>query len=165
MINPATSAKFVSLDYRPIYERVAELQREKSLKLQQLRAQLSHEEVENGVVFAPQIDERSRRIVERKLAVASAIAETKQDGIDRATGDDSGGAAAAATAAASADSGGVVGNNGDDVGSRLFKDATVLAKKKQQLLAEREKELAESMQPVRPSKGTEEIALKSAHVR
>ena len=52
------------LEYKPIYERVASLQRDRSARLQQLKEMLERDR-ESEFTFQPLIDEKSKRIVEK----------------------------------------------------------------------------------------------------
>ena len=54
------------MDHKPIYERVADLQREKRLRMKELKRECDTEKL-GGLTFVPQIDARSRRMAERRL--------------------------------------------------------------------------------------------------
>ena len=137
-INPATVSYFDSMDYKPIYERVGELQKEREDRMRTLKQ--SHEDAQVDLTFSPQIDTNSRQIADRRFDVAD-----REDGRSKATHAHS-----------------LLQQT--DVSSRLHREAHLAAMRRQQLCSERNELQNAEMEPARLSKGTEKLAQFSAKV-
>lgn len=139
-INPRTSAmkddqSSLTSEHKPIYERVSELQRERNRRLQELRS--SVEEAHNqSHPFAPQIDNKSRRMVERKRY--TAMEDSRRGWVD--------------------------GMGANEVANRLLNEGRRMAREKQKLAEEREIIESQNMQPVKLSKGSERIAQRNQKI-
>lgn len=66
------------VEHKPIHERVASLQRDRSVRLQQLKEMLEKEE-ETELTFSPAIDPRSKRITEKRRQEESMSMVVKED--------------------------------------------------------------------------------------
>lgn len=141
-INPATNAIIQSMDkeYRPIYERVGELQREEAVNKQILLA--CYEEAQNELTFQPEINDKSRKLAVKRL--------------DRMKGDDEGEYGQSDCDMSSAHE----RISGYDVGSRLMQEAREQLQRKFNLIEEREREVSEQFKNPKPCKGSDEILRK-----
>lgn len=120
----------------PLRERLAEVQHARKQRLRELRAAVDEAQCAD-LTFRPKIDNRSKRIADRKhLRLLSGAAEAQ----------------------------GVLGIE-EDVASRLINAGRGMARHKQQLARDRERQLSESMVAPSVSKGTEAIAKRNSVVR
>lgn len=146
-INPVTTSYSDTIEYKPIYERVGELQKEKEDRMRTLKQ--SHQDSQVDLTFTPSIDPRSRRIAVKKLE-------------DEDTQQASSSSCSIATSEVSEGHSRPVQQY--DVGSRLHREARLAAKRKQQLCARREQLEIMEMEHPRLSRGTEKLALQSSKV-
>jgi hypothetical protein len=126
------------IDHQPLFERIAQVQREKKQHLMDLRDAVE-EEQKVHLTFVPKIDERSRRLVQRRESSAST-GLLSSPGLTQAKH--------------------ILGFHRDP-GSRLMEEGRAAIRRKQQLLQDREASLAVSMEPSQISSGTKRIAQKS----
>ena len=144
-INPVTTSYFDTIEYKPIYERVGELQKEREDRRRVLKQ--NYEDAQVDLTFTPSIDPKSRRIAVKKLeceepqeASSSIIVTSQRDEYPPRPTQQS------------------------DVGSRLHRQAFFAARRKQEQCAKREELEIMEMEPPRLSKGTEKLALSSFKV-
>jgi hypothetical protein len=146
-INPKTNAILAVVngsEYRPLYERVGEIQRS-SMIHKQVLANSYEDELRNAITFRPKIDEKSAQMILEKRLKQSRDAPSEGKSNEEphrflgqhSRGEDGGG--------------------GDDVGRRLLDEGRKQLLRKHQLLAERERELANQMKEPKPCKGSQEI--------
>ena len=165
-INPTTSAYFEALgaEYRPIHERVADLQRDKKERMKELKKECDSE-AQAGLTFTPSIDAHSRRIADRRLhaGFAGTSSSRRSASVNRSRDTD-------VTVSVSVGGHGPSGA-GDispdsltDVSSRLYQDARRAELRKKVLQREVELERAAQMEQPKPSRGTERLAQRSAKV-
>lgn len=132
-LNPNNEAK-VSPDYKPIYERISEVQKEKQYRLHQLKATL--EDQQTDLTFVPKIDANSAKMMRAK---SNAAANPEASGVESAES---------------------ILNRHKNFGARLMQEGMLLSKHKQKLIEDQEKREAEMMLPPKVSKGSEAIASK-----
>jgi hypothetical protein len=171
-INPATSAYFEALgtEYRPIHERVADLQRDKKERMKELKKECDTE-AQAGLTFTPTIDPHSRRIAERRLlsdpAVGSSASSTstgharRSSSVNRSRDTD---VTVSVGGHGPSGAGDLSPDSLTDVSSRLYQDARRAELRKKALQREVELERAAQMEQPKPSKGTERLAQRSATV-
>ena len=141
VINPVNAT--IVEDYRPIHERLADIQREKNRKIAELKAESDEAQVD--LTFAPKIDNHSRKLAEKRLS-----GQYRYGSNDGGLDDDD--------------------ENPEqlllqsDVGTRLIIEGKKAAQRKQQLAQEYEKQEALSMEQAKVSKGTESIAARNPKV-
>jgi hypothetical protein len=172
------------LPSKPIHERLSDMLREKKRYMQELQAVVQSEE-EQELTFQPKIDKNSKSIAERKLlgynestiahrnmSSSSLLRDNSESArhVMRGTG--------STTALSKASSDGNNNNNNyqannikltkeqesaiilglhRDVGSRLLDQGRVISRHKQELLYERDNEIAESLERAKISKGSAKI--------
>jgi hypothetical protein len=134
-INPVSATLHEDINRRPIHERVGELQRGKEDRLRSLKQ--THEDSLVDLTFTPQIDAKSRKIAVKKQEADGSHGQ--QD-------------LSSPTAPSSA------------VCDRLHREGEAAARRKEKLCSEREQAIALEMEPARPCKGTERLALNSDRV-
>lgn len=127
---------------RPIHERIADLQREKQRRLHELRASIELEQTD--LTFQPKIYQNSKALAEAKRQKEFNIPPSHTSsspimisGTEEAL---------------------KVLDAKEDIGTRLLNEGRKMAKRKQQLLHERERRLAELYEPPTLSKGTKKLA-------
>lgn len=137
-INPSQRTSLhEDINRRPIHERVGELQRGKEDRLRSLKQ--THEDSQVDLTFTPQIDPKSRKI---------AVKKQEADGHH--------GQHEPRPSAPSSSS--------STVCDRLHREAEAAVRRKEKLCSERETALALEMEPARPCRGTEKLALNSDRV-
>lgn len=146
-LNPH-QGKFRKVDERPIHQRLEDLQKQRQKHLRDLRESFEQEQ-SIQFTFQPRIDEKSRVMAQDKLFrdVSTSVVQQKSgelSGVEEAYR---------------------VLDRDQDVGVRLLEESRRLQRKKQQLLFERENELALQMQPAVMSKGSRKIAESSDEVK
>lgn len=147
-----TNDSSYAVDRRPIHERVADMMKQKKQYLLALKTSVEQEQVD--LTFQPRIDARSRVMAEQKLCGYGSNANLprtkspphhlrqEQQPQQHLSGEQQMGL--------------VLGFH-SDVGSRLLDQGRVIAKKKQQLVYERDNELARAMEQVSICKGSAKI--------
>jgi hypothetical protein len=169
MLNPRYAGQ--TEGRRPIHERIADMQKEKKQYLQALKASI--EEEQTDLTFRPKIDPRSKAIAEQKLMgyggnphlVAQSGNRAVSPGIPRPNTAPQPGAASQKTALSGEAQAALVLGFHTDVGSRLIDQGKQAAKRKQQLLHERENELASAMQQATLCPGSERIVQRTAELQ
>lgn len=141
VINPINAT--IVEDYRPIHERLADIQREKNRRIAELKAESDDAQVD--LTFVPKIDDKSRRIAEKRLSGHYRYGST-----DRGADDD--------------ENPEYLLLQQSDVGTRLIIEGKKAAQRKQRLAQEYEKQEALSMEQAKVSKGTESIAARNPKV-
>lgn len=141
-INPITATKALENNYRPIHERVYELQRDKKRYLMGLKAAIDEEDKAN-FTFTPQIDARSKVMAEKKNNASYAFYANMDESVRRED----------------------LKPFQKDVGTRLMNEGQLIMKRKQQLLEEREKIIAEQMEKPFLSDGSRKLAEKNDLLR
>ena len=144
-INPVTTSYFDTIEYKPIYERVGELQKEREDRRRILKQ--NYEDAQVDLTFTPAIDPKSRRIAVKKLE-SEEPQEVSSFSIVTSERDECPPRPAQQT----------------DVGSRLHRQAFSAARRKQELCTKRDELEIMEMEPPRLSKGTEKLALNSFKV-
>ncbi len=140
-LNPHSRQSAAVAQQPPLHERLLQVQREKKERLQELRQAVEAEQ-QFSLTFSPAIDERSRRLAERKFRSiggespsSSAARARRVLGLDR------------------------------DVATRLLDAGRGMTRHKLQLLKEQERALEESMEAPVVSRGTKQIARTNKLVR
>jgi hypothetical protein len=177
MLNPRSRAHTAHTeDRRPIHERIADMQKEKKQYLHALKASI--EEEQTDLTFRPQIDARSRVIAEQKLLGYGGNPHLPHpsQGAGEGASDARAGSAAPSGAprrdtaiqqkqlSGEAEAAIVLGFH-TDVGSRLLDQGKQAAKRKQQLLHDKENELAKAMEQAAVSRGSERILQHKAELQ
>lgn len=190
MLNPRNAGPGgAAEDRRPIHERIADMQKERRQYLQALKAAVEEEQVD--LTFQPRIDPRSRVIAEQKLMgyggnpnlVGQRSGRSRSPSATRPVTAPSSGAAQPGGASSGTDApqrhggpaatGSKAALSGEaeaalvlgfhsDVGARLMDQGKQAARRKQQLLHERENELARTMERAPLCPGSEKIVRRSA---
>ena len=128
-------------DYRPIYERVSELQRTKAEKSAALEDQIRNSEKVN-FPFKPVINDRSRKMAQRREKFLLSTIESHNSSNHQTS------------------------NNGRNtetlaVCDRLLQEGKLLRDRRNALFQRTQEELAIEMQPAQVSRGSEIIILKN----
>jgi len=151
------------LPTKPIHERLSDMLREKKRYMQELQAEVQSE-VEQELTFHPRIDKNSKSIAERKLLghnesimprISSSLrdnSELVRHNLNRAISD--------SKLTREQESAIILGFH-RDVGSRLLDQGRVISRHKQELLYERDNEIAESLEKAKISKGSTKIIQKT----
>jgi hypothetical protein len=182
-INPDTVAKFIDADsYKPIYERVGEVQRQRRRQLDRLREQRLREEREQNT-FQPAIDPKSAAMA--AVSRRQITRGIKWDDVDRGIGqgpsagttrsldspDGPGGGSAAGGTGTETATGDAHLTSAefsryifgvDHVSDRLIWEGRQLTQKMQQLRQESLQAEEEAMRPAGPSRGTERLVKSSS---
>lgn len=149
-INPGTTSYFESsVEYRPIYDRVGELQREQALNKQILMESIENEK-SSQMTFAPEINDTTKRIISSKIDRSNPSRHSRDDANLQSSDSRWGGEDAEYPV---------------DVCERLTKEGRRLANRKLRLLEEHEKVLEQQMTSNKISKGSEIIARTNPEIR
>lgn len=141
--------------YTPIHQRVTELQREKQRHLRELK-QSREEEQANVLTFRPSIAKKSKTLAEKKFHKEGyAYPLTVENSNNKEESEKEG------------DSGTESGRFlvKSDVAHRLLNEGRKLARRKQELLYQREQELAETLEKPVMSVGSQKLVYTNQHLR